>query len=1456
MSSRFSDYRDIHAGQSIIVCGCGRSLAQFSHSEKYTTIGVNDIGRQFDPNYLVVLNSKRQFKRDRFHFVENSRAKALFTQLSLGIKHPNIVRFKLGKRGGTDCTDLISLPFTRNSPYVALCLAMYMGAKRIALIGVDFTEHHFFAKSGKHALSTNLKSINLEYQKLYVAARNQGIEIVNLSKESRITAFPKSTFDDFYSNDWPVSKTSLANENRYPENSLKIVSYSTMPVAGVPEILAACINQYTDHECRCVWATNDYGNGVIFNSDIEWRTQPQKAMQVIRNADIVIVHNGKVAPQHQSLLKNKPIVTMAHNYIWNVDQTFVKQGFPGVVVAQYQATLPEYCTWSVVPNPIILENSIQRSIEKNSVISISFTPSGKHDVYPKSHRLYWHSKGYASTMAILNKLAEKYPIKLEVIRNKQLSHAQVLAMKSRSHIVIDECVTGSYHRNSLEGLAAGCVVINGYGQLQGMHTVFTKCLNNGVDVPFISSDLQQLERTLTQLIKQGPDELVRQGAINRQWMEQNWSFEMQWQTHWEPMLVAAFKFQKDKHYPRSNHLLRRVKKSASSATTHLAQTLDVKAGVSVVIPHSGLTRLKNLLCALRYLKKCNDIDEIIVIESGTSVECYNNIKNYCDKYAFVYHDGLFQRGHNLNIGSGLSEYEYILWLDNDLLVFDGFVQQAVNELITQKLDFLVPYSSIQYLTLADSSSVLDGNNYPGRCTPLRTFRGGRDVIGGCGLLKRKFYLEHGGFENGFQGWGGEDNAWHLKAALFGKSGVSKLSSQRLFHLFHENSGSNRNVSGLEINPKYNENIVLLDKIKRIRSKQQYQDQFPASPFMLPWNSSKSLQIIIASLSSEVEKSVNDIVRELKQIYQVNTSIVRLEALEKNVVSFLENSIFIVFSDSSSVLPTDSDEYRQLFSQALLIYQHKSSEFHSLLAMESHFSMVMPFDDKSADAFKVLPERVRRYKYPVFIKNELSINGFVSAVSMIAYPDKKILDSLDYEVEPVVWVYWEGDCPDWIAQCHRTIKKHSPNYRILNAEIFDQLWYKDRDIEINKLPIALKADYMRAFLLCHFGGLWIDSDCIVMKPLSQLFSKLENAEFIAHRERSGLVSNAFIGAKFASEIARRYYQKVCKVLRSNKTLGWTSIGSQPLTEVLNASEFPWYELACEDIQPVCWSQPEAFFKKQDKAVHEEKLNTDSLCYMLSNQQISLYQKKNCRDKLLQADTFFRFLLNRVLNDKSMNKEVRMNKLGNLTHNRTQAQEVFRQIYKANLNVGDESVSGPGSVLSRTQVIRTQIPILFDKYKIRNILDAPCGDFNWFKKIVNSVDQYMGVDIVSALINQNNKRYASKSIRFRLIDVREDNLPEVDLIFSRDCLVHFPQQDIFNALRNIKRSGSRYLLMTTFSKPRKNRDINLGDWRPINFNESPYNLPPPIHSINEKCDEAGGKYRDKCLALWDLKNMTIG
>lgn len=190
-------FRNYHAGETLLVCGCGASLSQVVAPERFVSIGVNDVGRLFHPDYLVVLNPRHQFAGDRFRHVEESRARAIFSQLSLGIRHPNVIHIRLGRRGGSDDADPDVLHYTRNSPYLALNLAMYMGASRIGLIGVDFTEHHFFSRTGIHPLARELDQINREYAQLADAGRRRGIEIVNLSAESRLTVFPKMSPERF-----------------------------------------------------------------------------------------------------------------------------------------------------------------------------------------------------------------------------------------------------------------------------------------------------------------------------------------------------------------------------------------------------------------------------------------------------------------------------------------------------------------------------------------------------------------------------------------------------------------------------------------------------------------------------------------------------------------------------------------------------------------------------------------------------------------------------------------------------------------------------------------------------------------------------------------------------------------------------------------------------------------------------------------------------------------------------------------------------------------------------------------------------------------------------------------------------------------------------------------------------------------------------------------------------------
>lgn len=195
------DYRLRHAGATVLVCGCGPSLLDLPPQPGIVSIGVNDVGRHFDPDYLVVVNPPQQFRGGRFAHVRASRASALFTQLDLGAVKPPVVRFRLGQRGGTavghGADDGDVLHYTQNSPYVAVGLAACMGATRIGLLGVDFTDHHFFGATGRHPLAGRLAQIDAEYGALADALAARGVELLNLSPVSRLTRVPRAALAGF-----------------------------------------------------------------------------------------------------------------------------------------------------------------------------------------------------------------------------------------------------------------------------------------------------------------------------------------------------------------------------------------------------------------------------------------------------------------------------------------------------------------------------------------------------------------------------------------------------------------------------------------------------------------------------------------------------------------------------------------------------------------------------------------------------------------------------------------------------------------------------------------------------------------------------------------------------------------------------------------------------------------------------------------------------------------------------------------------------------------------------------------------------------------------------------------------------------------------------------------------------------------------------------------------------------
>lgn len=196
----FNQFIKKHDSESFVVCACGVSLNDYDNFNGHVTIGVNDAGKKVWCKYLVVVNEPKTFKYGRWPDVQSNTSEFVFTHLDyLPIDNPEGRRIvvNLGNYEGTDLDNYGFIDYTTNSPYMAIVLAYQMGARKIALVGVDFTMNHFFGETGKHQIMREIERVKEQYSKLGKALSDKGIKIANLSKESLIESWPKMTLEEF-----------------------------------------------------------------------------------------------------------------------------------------------------------------------------------------------------------------------------------------------------------------------------------------------------------------------------------------------------------------------------------------------------------------------------------------------------------------------------------------------------------------------------------------------------------------------------------------------------------------------------------------------------------------------------------------------------------------------------------------------------------------------------------------------------------------------------------------------------------------------------------------------------------------------------------------------------------------------------------------------------------------------------------------------------------------------------------------------------------------------------------------------------------------------------------------------------------------------------------------------------------------------------------------------------------
>ena len=192
--------------------------------------------------------------------------------------------------------------------------------------------------------------------------------------------------------------------------------------------------------------------------------------------------------------------------------------------------------------------------------------------------------------------------------------------------------------------------------------------------------------------------------------------------------------------------------------------------------------------------------------------------------------------------------------------------------------------------------------------------------------------------------------------------------------------------------------------------------------------------------------------------------------------------------------------------------------------------------------------------------------------------------------------------------------------------------------------------------------------------------------------------------------------------------------------------------------------------------------------------------------------------------------------------------FARMYETNLWSGAESRSGVGSSLAATARLRERLPPLLRALGVRRLLDVPCGDFHWMSHVDLAGIEYVGGDIVPALVEEARRRHGRADRRFVVVDLTTGPLPAADAVLCRDALVHLSVANVWRALRTIRASGAAWLITTTFPGRGPAPDVADGDWRPLDLEAPPFAFPAPHALLVEGCEEEDGAYADKSLGVW--------
>ncbi|NYT79812.1 glycosyltransferase [Alcaligenaceae bacterium] len=208
--------------------------------------------------------------------------------------------------------------------------------------------------------------------------------------------------------------------------------------------------------------------------------------------------------------------------------------------------------------------------------------------------------------------------------------------------------------------------------------------------------------------------------------------------------------------------------------------------LTVIIPLRATSSRPDVIERLNYQvensERCNDVD-FLVVDDGSAAPFDDQIKETCERNGMRLirletSDKLFSFGRCRNVGVSQSTTPFVMFLDVDLVPYDDFYKDLINEIEVRELhndvsDFIMV--GVIYLTKQGTQQYFD-------TTPklrkqkfthallednhaiIEKFSTGTSVT----VYSRPWYMAHGGVDESFEGWGYEDLEFNCRMIRLSK----------------------------------------------------------------------------------------------------------------------------------------------------------------------------------------------------------------------------------------------------------------------------------------------------------------------------------------------------------------------------------------------------------------------------------------------------------------------------------------------------------------------------------------------------------------------------------------------------------------------------------------------------------------------------------------------------------------